>query len=96
MPDAAELFDLTGKVAIVSGAGSGIGRDFAITYAQAGAVVIATDRDEERANETAEMIAADGGAASSYLTDVADTNSVQSLADYVAGEYGKADILVNN
>ncbi|MDP6428113.1 MAG: SDR family NAD(P)-dependent oxidoreductase [Rhodospirillales bacterium] len=91
-----QQFELTDKIAIVTGAGSGIGREFAQVYAEAGAFVISTDRDEDRAQETADLIAAGGGKASAMCVDVADAGAVEDMAGAVAADHGRVHILVNN
>ncbi|MEN0139400.1 MAG: SDR family NAD(P)-dependent oxidoreductase [Rhodococcus sp. (in: high G+C Gram-positive bacteria)] len=83
-----------GKVAVVTGAGRGIGQAIAAGLAQRGARVMVVDKDDP--TDTVEAIRADGGTAESYIADVADEAQVAELADTVAGEHGAADILVNN
>lgn len=96
MTDFATSFDLTGKTAIVTGAGSGLGRVFALAYAGAGARVVAADRDEAGAAETAGLIGADGGACEALTVDVADEASVDALAAEIEERHGTIDVLVNN
>jgi len=86
------MFELTGKVALVTGAGSGIGAAIAETFARAHARVIVTDRDETAARSTAERITRSGGTAEPGRLDVADADACQR----VAGEIGRLDVLVNN
>ncbi|MFC9553637.1 SDR family NAD(P)-dependent oxidoreductase [Rhodococcus sp. NPDC056960] len=83
-----------GKVAVVTGAGRGIGQAIAAGLAQRGARVMVVDKDDP--TDTVEAIRGDGGTAESYIADVADEAQVAELADTVAGEHGGADILVNN
>ena len=96
MSDLAALFRLDGKVAIVTGAGSGLGQVFARTFAVAGAHVVAVDRFEDRIRQTGEMVSKDGGKVDVRAVDVAEPGEVQALADHVAKAYGRADVLVNN
>ena len=96
MAEISALFDLTGKVAIMTGAGSGLGQVFARALADAGATVIAADRIEARAHETVELIVRDGGKAEVCLVDVAEAASVQAMADRAAKDFGRIDVLVNN
>ncbi|WP_018353642.1 SDR family NAD(P)-dependent oxidoreductase [Longispora albida] len=84
--------DLTGKVAVVTGGTRGIGRASAEALAAAGATVIITGRDAEKASEVAKEI----GAASGLALDVTDFDAVGSVIKGIAGEHGKIDILVAN
>ena len=84
---------LKNKVAIVTGAGQGIGKAIAEKLASHGATVVATDVNEETANETA---AATGGGAIAIRTDVTSRESVDAMVDQVKRELGRIDVLVNN
>jgi NAD(P)-dependent dehydrogenase (short-subunit alcohol dehydrogenase family) len=86
------MFDLGGKVALVTGAGSGIGASIAETFARAHARVLVTDRDGASARATADRIAASGGQATAAMLDVTD---VEACRQAVASA-GRLDILVNN
>jgi NAD(P)-dependent dehydrogenase (short-subunit alcohol dehydrogenase family) len=86
------MFDLTGKVALVTGAGSGIGRAIAQRFAAAGARVIVADLDEVGGNETVALITTAGGRAEFIELDVADETASAGLAE----KFGPLDILVNN
>ncbi len=88
--------ELGGKVAIVTGAGGGLGRAFALALAGEGARIGAGDRDLPGAAGTVEMIEAAGGEAMALDVDVADADSVQRMATAVAGRWGRIDALVNN
>src|SRR5829696_7816805 len=90
------MFRLAGRVALVTGAGSGIGAAIADTLARAGAHVFATDCDIEAAIATADRIQADGGAASALPLDVVDESACADAASHVAADAGALDILVNN
>ena len=86
-----------GQVAVVTGAGRGIGEAIAKKLADEGAKVAVVSRTEANAGKTAEAInAAHPGAARAYAVDVADFQAVQELADVIFREFGKVDILVNN
>jgi NAD(P)-dependent dehydrogenase (short-subunit alcohol dehydrogenase family) len=85
----------TDQVAIVTGAGSGLGRATAARLAADGATVAALDLNETAAKETANGIESDGGKARSYGADVSDWSSVSSVVDAVAGDLGRPRLLVN-
>lgn len=87
---------LLGRVAVVTGAGSGIGRAIAVKCAAEGAHVALAARSEDRLRETAEHIEAAGGSALPVVTDLRDGRQVTSLAKTVERELGNADLLVNN
>jgi NAD(P)-dependent dehydrogenase (short-subunit alcohol dehydrogenase family) len=89
-------FRLTGRVAIVTGASSGLGVAFARALSDAGAVVVLGARRADRLAAVAEAIRADGGQALSVPVDVADPASCTSLAESAMAEYGRIDVLVNN
>lgn len=87
---------LKDKVAIITGAGRGIGREFALRYAEEGAKLLLPDISLERAENTAKEIKSKGGEAVAILTDVADAEATQKMADEVINHFGKVDILINN
>ena len=87
--------DLTGRIAVVIGATSGIGKAIALGLADAGADVVATGRRAQLAAEAAREIEARGRRSLAIATDVSDTSSIQTLADSVIEKFGKVDILVN-
>lgn len=86
------MFDLTNKVALVTGAGSGIGRAIAQRFAQAGALVHVGDLNEDGGRETVGLITGAGGKAEFVTLNVADEDSVASAA----AQIGPLDLLVNN
>ncbi|WP_282791212.1 SDR family oxidoreductase [Streptomyces sp. CC224B] len=87
----------SGQLVLVTGAGSGIGRATAFAFAEAGARVVAVDRDAEGAARTAELSRLVGApAAWAETVDVSDGQAMEKLAEKVATEYGVVDILVNN
>ncbi len=85
-----------GRVAIVTGAAQGIGREYARAIAATGAAVAAADRNEDGARETMDQITAAGGRALAVEVDVSDKTSCLRLADTVRRDLGPATILVNN
>ncbi|KAK4893945.1 hypothetical protein LTR27_007751 [Elasticomyces elasticus] len=91
---------LTGRVAIVTGASSGLGRTMALAFTQQGASVVCADRSPRPSTidrlSTHEMIEQQGGHARYVETDVADELSVQALVAEAASQYGRLDIMVNN
>jgi NAD(P)-dependent dehydrogenase (short-subunit alcohol dehydrogenase family) len=87
---------LNGRVAIITGAGQGIGRAFAKAFAAEGAIPIIAERNRERGEAVAAEITAAGGQARAITTDVADPDSVAAMAKAVESELGRIDILINN
>ena len=90
------MFDLHGKVAVVTGAGSGIGAAIARLFAQRGAAIAAADRDTTAVRRIASEITADGGSATGYPCDVTDQDAVAALFRSLEADHGRVDILVNN
>lgn len=88
--------DLQGKVVLITGGGSGIGRACAIMLAQAGSKVIVSDVLEQGGIETVSMIKAAGGEASFIKTDVTQPDQVESLVNQIMEQYGQLDCAVNN
>ncbi len=91
-------FDLTGKVAIITGSGSGIGRSIALGISQAGATVVVTELPgkEEAAVETAEAVRKGGREAITVELDVRKKKSVEQMVERAVESFGRIDILVNN
>jgi 2-deoxy-D-gluconate 3-dehydrogenase len=89
-------FDLTGKMALVTGADRGIGQGIALALANAGANVAVTTRHLPRADETVRKIQEMGRAAMAVELDVTRLNMIQSAVDQVVQRFGRIDILVNN
>jgi NAD(P)-dependent dehydrogenase (short-subunit alcohol dehydrogenase family) len=91
-----DLFRLDGRVAIVTGASSGLGRDFARALAEAGADVALAARREDRLAEARGMVEDAGRRAITVRTDVAKPEDCQALVDATMAEFGRVDVLVNN
>lgn len=87
---------LEGKTALVTGAGSGLGRAISEEFACQGAHVFVSDRDIEKARETADAISADNGRATGLQADVTSSEDVAAILESIAGAGGKLHILVNN
>jgi NAD(P)-dependent dehydrogenase (short-subunit alcohol dehydrogenase family) len=91
-----DLFRLDGRVAIVTGASSGLGVAFAQALAEAGADVVLAARREDRLADTRELVEAAGGRAIAVRTDVTDPQACQALVDAALASFGHVDVLVNN
>jgi len=91
-----DMFRLDGKVAIVTGASSGLGVAFAQGLAEAGADVVLGARRADRLEQTAELVRGAGRRVLTVATDVADPGQCQALVDAAMAEFGRVDVLVNN
>lgn len=91
-----QLFDLTGRVAVVMGGTSGIGRSIASGLAASGADVVATGRREAKVNEVADEIEKTGRKSLRLTVDAAYRASIDALRDAVLAKFGRVDILVNS
>ncbi|WP_284230432.1 SDR family NAD(P)-dependent oxidoreductase [Mycobacterium antarcticum] len=87
---------LDGKVALITGAGQGVGRGIALALAREGAAIAVVDRNEETASETAVLIEKLGGSALYRICDVRDSSEVDTCVASIIGALGTVDILVNN
>jgi 3-oxoacyl-[acyl-carrier protein] reductase len=90
------MFNLKDKVAVVTGASQGIGRDTALALSSAGAKIVVAARNEEKLTALVKEITAAGGEAFAVKMDVADAEQVKAGFKQVAGKFGRLDILVNN
>jgi NAD(P)-dependent dehydrogenase (short-subunit alcohol dehydrogenase family) len=91
-----EIFSLKGKVAIVTGAGRGIGKEIALAFADAGADVVVASRTVSDLEETAAEIQSKGSKALVVRTDVSQKQQIDNLVDQTVKAFGTIDILVNN
>ncbi len=87
---------LDGKIALITGGGSGIGRETAVLFAQHGAKIAIADLNAAGGRETVQMITDVGGSAFFVQTDVSQAAHVENMVDEVVGEYGRLDIAFNN
>ena len=88
--------DLTGKVAVVTGSGQGLGRAYARALATAGARVVVNDVNAEAAQQTVDAIAADGGSAVAVVAPVGPTETADRLVAAAVEHFGRLDVLVSN
>jgi 2-keto-3-deoxy-L-fuconate dehydrogenase len=90
------LFNLSGKVAVVTGGGSGIGQAISTLFGRQGAQVVVLDQDLQAATNTAAAIVGQGDTAHAAVCDVSDAAGVKSTFDTIVGRTGRLDILINN
>jgi NAD(P)-dependent dehydrogenase (short-subunit alcohol dehydrogenase family) len=91
----AALFDMTGRTALITGGGTGLGRQFSLTLAEAGATVVLAARRRAPLEVVAEAVRRKGGTAHCLVLDVADKNQVDAALASIA-QLGSIDVLVNN
>jgi 7-alpha-hydroxysteroid dehydrogenase len=91
-----DLFRVPDKVAIVTGAGRGVGEGIAVALAEVGAHVVCAARTSEQIEATAERVRATGRRALAVPTDVTERTQLEALVDATVAEFGRVDILVNN
>jgi len=89
-------FDLTGKVAIVTGGTKGLGYGIVMAFAYHGAKVVITSRHQDDCDKVAQEVIAMGGDAMGVKADVQNEEEIQNLIDKTVAKYGKLDIMVNN
>ncbi len=87
---------LQGKIALITGAGSGIGKASALLFAKEGAAVVAADLNGEAARATAESIQAEGGRASHVQGDVGEPGDARRMVEHAIAAFGRIDVLFNN
>lgn len=85
-----------GKVVLVTGGGSGIGRATSVLFAREGAHVIVADKNETGANETLQLIESEGGRGDARACDISDESNVRACVQYAQNQLGRLDCLVNN
>uniref|UniRef100_A0A6A7GBS4 Short-chain dehydrogenase/reductase 3 n=1 Tax=Hirondellea gigas TaxID=1518452 RepID=A0A6A7GBS4_9CRUS len=88
--------DIKGETMLITGGGSGLGRELAIRFASKGAYVIVWGRNEKNLQKTKSLIEAKGGHCSYYCVDVTNKDAIYSTAEQVLREFGKVDVLINN
>jgi NAD(P)-dependent dehydrogenase (short-subunit alcohol dehydrogenase family) len=88
--------NLSGKVALVTGSGRGLGRACALTFAREGALVVVVDIQRDGADETVQLIKAAGGDASAVIADIAKSKDVQAMVQHAVTTYGGLDCAINN
>ncbi len=91
-----KLFDLSGRIAVITGTSRGIGRELALGFAEAGATVVGCARSYERAEKTAAELRARGHEALPVLADVSTAEGADTLINAAVRRYGRVDILVCN
>src|SRR5580704_7349549 len=91
-----DKFRLDDRIALVTGASSGLGVAFALALAQAGAHVVLAARRADRLEETAKLVRAEGRQALCVTADVAQPDQCTAMVEAVIAEFGRLDILVNN
>lgn len=90
------MLRLDNKIAVITGAGSGIGKAMALLFARQGALVNVLDMDEKGGQETVASILESGGQAVFHITDVSDQTAVKAIMEHIGKQHTRIDILINN
>ncbi len=90
------IFDVSGKIVLITGAGSGLGEGYALTFGEAGSTVLCAGRNKARLDKTVQAIQEAGGTAKAYSVDVSDISSIRALVAAAEADFGRIDVLVNN
>lgn len=89
-------FEVSGKIVLITGAGSGLGKGYSHIFAELGAAVCCADINEETAKATADGIIEDGGKAYAYKVDTGEVESIKAMVEKVIKDQGRIDVLINN
>src|SRR5688500_5182196 len=90
------LFDLTGRIALITGAGQGLGLALARGFVQAGGAVVLNGRDEAKLAAAATVLRGEGGRVATSAFDVTNGEAAASAVEKIEAEFGPIDILINN
>lgn len=90
------MFDFTGKIVLVTGAGSGIGRSAALAFAKAGANLAVVDVVREKVDETAQLVQQQGGEAIALYADVTNEEEIAAYVEGAVEKFGRIDVFLNN
>ena len=90
------IFDVSKKIVLITGAGSGLGEGYAHIFAEAGAFVVCAGRNMDNLSKTVSEIEKNGGKAKAYFVDVTKIDTIKELVKNIVKDFGKIDILVNN
>jgi NAD(P)-dependent dehydrogenase (short-subunit alcohol dehydrogenase family) len=96
MDSISDTVSVRDRVVMITGAGQGIGRTYALAFARAGARVAVVELDAVKATQVASEISAEGGCALAVVTDVSSPDSVRAATERIAAEFGPVEILINN
>ncbi len=89
-------FDVSGKIVLITGAGSGLGKGYSHVFAELGSTVCCADVNEKAVKATVDGIVEDGGLAHAYTVDVSKTDTIKAMVGQIIKDHGRIDVLVNN